>query len=266
MAEYGATGAAFFAVLVLAIVVYTVVSRGASALSLDFFFKGTPIGIGPAILGTVMIVAVATVIAMPLGVLIALFLTEFASKRITAASRLTLDLINGMPSIIIGLFIFIALVSFQGQSGFKCSIALAIIMLPLVARGTQEVLLLVPSNLREAADALGVSRWRAVLTVILPSAMGGILTATVLAVARAAGETAPLLLISSVFSGKEAIFNFFGEAVPNIPVTIFTLSEEGSPDGFARAWGASLVLISFILFASLGARALLARSLRKMSS
>jgi phosphate transport system permease protein len=264
--EYGATGAAFFAVLVLAIVVYTVVSRGAGALSLDFLLKGTPAGIGPAILGTVMIVVAATVIAMPVGVLIAIFVTEFASKRVAAASRLTLDLLNGLPSIIIGLFIFIALVEFKGQSGFKCSVALAIIMLPLVARGTQEVLLLVPSNLREAADALGVSRWRAVLTVILPSALGGILTATVLAVARAAGETAPPLLISSVFSGKEAIFNFFGEAVPNIPVTIFTLSEEGNPDGFTRAWGASLVLISFILFASLGARAMHARSLRKMSS
>lgn len=266
LTEYGATGAALFAVAVLAIVIYTVVSRGAGALSPDFLFSGVPTGIGPAILGTVMIVAVATVIAMPLGVLVALFVTEFAGERVTAASRLTLDLLNGLPSIIIGLFIFIALVEFRGQSGFNCSVALAIIMLPLVARGSMEVLLLVPGNLREAADALGVSRWRAVLTVILPSALGGILTATVLAVARAAGETAPPLLLSSVFSGKEAIFNFFGEAVPNIPVTIFTLSEEGNPEGFTRAWGASLVLISFILFASLGARAMHARSLRKMSS
>lgn len=266
VAEHGATGAALFAVVVLAIVIYTVVSRGASALSLDFLFSGAPVGIGPAILGTVLIVVAATAIAMPLGVLVALFVTEFAGERVTAASRLTLDLLNGLPSIIIGLFVFALLVEFKTQSGFACSVGLAIIMLPLVARGTQEVLLLVPGNLREAADALGVSRWRAVLTVILPSAMGGILTATVLAVARAAGETAPPLLLSSVFSGKEAIFNFFGEAVPNIPVTIFTLSEEGSPDGFTRAWGASLVLISFILFASLGARAMHARSLRKMSS
>lgn len=265
-AEYGATGAAFFAVVVLAIVIYTVVSRGADALSLEFLFTGAPTGIGPAILGTAMIVAVATAIAMPLGVLVALFVTEFASERVTAASRLTLDLLNGLPSIIIGLFVFIQMVAHREQSGFACSVALAIIMLPLVARGTQEVLLLVPGNLREAADALGVSRWRAVLTVILPSAFGGILTATVLAVARAAGETAPAILVCSVFSGKEAIFNFFGEAVPNIPVTIFSLSEEGSPDGFTRAWGASLVLISFILFASLGARAMHARSLRKMSS
>ncbi len=110
---------------------------------------------------------------------------------------------NGLPSIIIGLFVFGLLVeSTHGQSGFAARVALAIIMLPLVARGTQEVLVLVPSNLREAADALGVSRWRTVLTVILPSAIGGIVTATVLAVARAAGETAPLILLTSVFDGS----------------------------------------------------------------
>jgi phosphate transport system permease protein len=101
--------------------------------------------------------------------------------------------------------------------------------------------------------------------VILPSALGGILTSTVLAVARAAGETAPLILISSVFDGKEVLFNM-SEAMPNIPVRIFQLSEEANPEGFAQAWGMSLVLVSFILFASLGARAMLARSRRKMSS
>jgi phosphate transport system permease protein len=264
-AEYGATGAALFAVAVLAIVIYTVVSRGAGALSLDFLFTGTPTGIGPAILGTVLIVAVATAIAMPLGVLVALFVTEFAGSRIAAASRLALDLLNGLPSIIIGLFVFGLLVDHRTQSGFAGSVALAIIMLPLVARGSQEVLLLVPGNLREAADALGVSRWRTVLGVILPSALGGILTATVLAVARAAGETAPLILLSSVFDGKQTVFDI-GEAMPNIPVTIFQLSEEANPEGFTRAWGASLVLIAFILFASLGARAMHARSRRKMSS
>ena len=142
--------------------------------------------------------------------------------------------------------------------------ALAIIELPLIARGSQEVLLLVPNSMREAADALGVSRWRTVLKVILPSALGGILTATVLAVARAAGETAPLILLCSVFDPQVSPNPF--EAVPNIPVTIFQLSEEGNPEGFARAWGAGLVLVAFILFASLGARALLARSKRKMAS
>lgn len=263
--EHGATGAALFAVAVLGVVIYTVVSRGASALSFEFLFSGAPTGIAPAIVGTALIVAVATAMAMPLGVLIALFVSEFAGDRVARTSQLTLDLLNGLPSIIIGLFVFGLLVDHKAQSGFAGSVALAIIMLPLVARGTQEVLALVPSNLREAADALGVSRWRAVLTVILPSALGGILTATVLAVARAAGETAPLIMLTSVFDGKEVILNV-GEVVPNIPVTIFALSEEANPEGFARAWGASLVLISFILFASLAARAAHARSRRKMTS
>jgi phosphate transport system permease protein len=260
-AESGATFAAVLAVAVLAIVVYTVVSRGASALSLDFLFTGEPTGIGPAIAGTGLIVLIATAIAMPLGVLIALYLTEFAGGRSDRPIRLTLDLMNGLPSIIVGLFVFGLLVYGQTQSAFAGAIALAIIELPLIARGSQEVLLLVPNSLREAADALGVSRWRTVLGVILPSALGGIVTATVLAVARAAGETAPLILVCSVFDARAVSLNPF-EAIPNIPVTIFTLSEEANPEGFARAWGASLVLLSFILFASLGARALLARGRR----
>ncbi|HEX3324466.1 MAG TPA: phosphate ABC transporter permease PstA [Solirubrobacterales bacterium] len=265
LAEFGATAAALFAVAVLGIVIYTVLTRGASALSFEFLVTGAPTGIAPAIVGTALIVALATAIAMPLGVLSALFVTEFSGNRIARTSKLTLDLINGLPSIIIGLFVFGLLVDHGKQSGFAASIALAIIMLPLIARGTQEVLLLVPDSLREAADALGVARWRTVLGVILPSALGGILTSTVLAVARAAGETAPLILISSVFDGKEVILNM-GEAMPNIPVRIFQLSEEANPEGFAQAWGMSLVLVSFILFASLGARAMHARSRRKMTS
>jgi phosphate transport system permease protein len=265
VAEFGATGAALFAVAVLGIVIYTVVVRGASALSFEFLFTGAPTGIAPALVGTTLIVAVATAIAMPLGVLSAIFVTEFAGDRAARVSKLTLDLINGLPSIIIGVFIFGLLVANRKQSGFAGSVALAVIELPLIARGAQEVLLLVPDNLREAADALGVARWRTVLGVILPSALGGILTSTVLAVARAAGETAPLLLVSSVFDGKEVLLNM-GEAMPNVPVRIFQLSEEANPEGFAQAWGMSLVLVSIILFASLGARAMHARSRRKMSS
>lgn len=265
VAEVGATGAAVAAVAVLGIVVYTVVSRGASALSLDFLFTGEPTGIAPAIVGTGVIVAIATAIAMPLGVLIALYLTEFGGGRTARAIRATLDLMNGLPSIIVGLFVFALLVKpTQLQSAFAGSIALAIIELPLIARGSQEVLLLVPSSLREAAEALGVSRWRTVLGVILPTALGGIVTSTVLAVARAAGETAPLILLTSVFDPRKVSLNPF-EAIPNIPVTIFALSEEANPESFAKAWGASLVLLSAILFASLGARALLARSRARMT-
>ncbi len=258
-AEYGATAAAILAVGVLAIVVYTVLSRGAAALSLDFLIKGEPDGIGPMLVGTAEIVAIGTLIAAPIGVLIAVYLTEFGGGRLSSFVRLTLDLINGLPSIIVGLFVFGLLVDHHKQSAFAAAVALAIIMLPIVARGTQEVLALVPDSMREASDALGVSRWRSVLTVILPSAMGGILTATILAVARAAGETAPLILVDSVFSGKEVSLNPF-EVVPNIPVKIFRLSEEANPEALTQAWGAGLVLLSFIMFAGLGARVLLARS------
>lgn len=258
LAEYAATGAALLAVGVLAIVVYSVARHGASALNLDFLLKGEPVGIGPALVGTAEIVAIATLIALPVGVLVALFLTEFGWERVARSVRLTLDLLNGLPSIIIGLFVFRLMVYGHSQSALAGSVALAIIMVPLIARGTQEVLLLVPESLREAADALGVSRWRTVLGIVLPSALGGILTSTVLAVARAAGETAPLILADSVFDGSRVSLNPFA-AVPNIPVTIFSLSE-ASPTGFARAWGAGLALLSFIMFAGLGARALMARN------
>jgi len=265
LAEYGATAAAVLAVAVLAIVIYTVVTRGASALDLDFLVKAAPAGIGPELAGTAVIVAIATAIAMPVGVLIALFLTEYAGRRATRLIQLTLDLMNGLPSIIIGLFVFGLLVDQRKQSGFAASVALAIIEVPLIARGSQEVLQLVPGNLREAADALGVSRWRAVLGIVLPSALGGIVTATVLSVARAAGETAPLIFATSVFDPSRYSLNPF-EALPNVPVRVFQLSEEANPSGFAEAWGLSFVLVSLILFASLGARALLARSKRKMAS
>jgi len=265
LAEYGATGAAVLAVGVLAIVVYTVAARGLPAIDLEFLTTSEPTGILPAIVGTVVIVALATAVAMPVGVLTALYLTEFASGgRIDRVVRLTLDLINGVPSIVIGIVIFRLLVEGRPQFAFAGSVALAIIELPLIARGSQEVLLLVPGSLREAAEALGVSRWRTVLGITLPSAMGGILTSTVLAVARAAGETAPLILLSSVFDPRFVSFNP-SEALPNIPATIFALSEEANPEGFARAWGSSLVLLSAILFASLAARALLGRSRARMT-
>jgi phosphate transport system permease protein len=138
-------------------------------------------------------------------------------------------------------------------------------MLPLIARASQEVLLLVPSSLREAADALGVSHWRAVRGVVFPTALGGILTATVLAVARAAGETAPLIFLSSIYGDTVSLNPFAHEGMPNIPVYIFNASEAADPSGFARAWGAGLVLLTFILVASLGGRVLLSRSRSKLT-
>jgi phosphate transport system permease protein len=269
VAELGATAAAVAAVAVLVIVIYTIVVRGGTALSLDFLIKGSPEGIGPAIVGTLLIVAIATAIAMPVGVLIALYMSEFSGGRfgshLAAGIKLVLDLMNGLPSIIIGLFVFGLLVVGHGQAAYAASVALAIVEVPLIARGSLEVLALVPNNQREAAQALGVSRWRTVLTVILPSALGGIVTSTVLAVARAAGETAPLIFTTSVFDPSLFSFNAT-QAVPNIPVTIFQLSEEANPESLSRAWGASLVLVAGILIASLSARALLARSKRRMGA
>jgi phosphate transport system permease protein len=260
LVEVTQTASALFAVCVLAIVVYSVASRGASVLSFGFLTKDLNVGgIAPAIVGTAVIMALATAIAMPIGVLTALYLTEFAGSWFARAFRLALDLLNGLPTIVVGLFVFGLLVVGHHQSGFAGSFALAIIMLPLIARAAQEVLLLLPSGLREAADALGVSRWRTVRGVVLPSARGGILTATVLAVARAAGETAPLIFLSSIFANTVSI-NPFGQALPNVPVYIFTASEAAEPDGFARAWGAAFILLAFILLANLGARTLNRRS------
>lgn len=260
LAASGATASALLAVGVLGILVYAVASRGASALSIAFLTKAPPLfggpggGIAPAIVGTALIVGLATVIAMPVAILVALYLTEFAGRRTASAVRLALDLLNGLPSIVIGLFVFGLLVVSHQQTGFAGSFALAIIMVPLIARASQEVLLLVPNTLREAADALGVSRWRTVLGVILPSALSGILTGTVLAIARAAGETAPLIFTSSIFANGLEL-RIFGHALPNIPVSIFTLSEQADPAGYARAWGSAFVLLVFILVANLGARA-----------
>jgi phosphate transport system permease protein len=266
-----ATLSALVAVLALALVVYAVIARGAPALSLDFLIKDPPPsgaggGIRSAIIGTALIVGVAAAIATPIGVLTAIYLVEFSGprSRTGGALRLALDLMQGLPSVVIGLFAFGLLVKPEhSDSGFAGSIALAIIMLPLIARTSQEVLLLVPSTLRDAADALGVDRWRAILTIVLPSALSGILTGMILAVARAAGETAPLLIVDGTFT-PGLTFQIFHHAVPNIPVLIFTAAEAADPTGFTRAWGAALVLLVLILAANIGARLFLSRQRARM--
>jgi phosphate transport system permease protein len=262
-----ATVAAIVAVALLLLVVLSVARRGWSALSIDFFTKDPALfgqsggGIAPAIIGTAIIVGIATILALPIGVLVALFLTEFADRRSAQLIRLSLDLLNGLPSIVIGVFIFGLLVVGHQQSAYAASLALAIIMLPLVARASQEALQLVPRHQREGAAALGVSRWRSTVGIVLPASLGGILTGTILAVARAAGETAPLLFTSSIFANQ--VSTDPTHALANIPVTIFTLSESPSPDDHARAWAAALVLMGFVLVTSLLARALLAHSRRQ---
>jgi len=265
-----ATAAAVVAVAILGIVIFSVAQRGASALSISFLTQDPSVGLGAAgggianaIIGSVLIVAVATAIALPLGVLIAIYLTEFATPRTAAPIRLALDLLNGTPTIVIGVFVFGLLVVAHGQSGLAASIALAVIMLPLMARTTQEMLLLVPHDLRDAAHALGTRRWRGIVGIVLPSALGGILTGAVLAIARAFGETAPLILCDSIF-GNGTSLNVFGTAVPNIPIDIYHYSESGFPNDKARAWGAALVLIVMILAGNLAARVILARQRRRM--
>jgi phosphate transport system permease protein len=273
IAVAGATGAALAAVGVLGIVVFAVVKRGASQLSIGFLTKNPPQfpgpggGIAPAIVGTAVVVALATAIAMPLGVLIALYMAEFArGSKSARVIRTVLDLMNGLPSIVIAVFVFGLIVVGRGQSGFAAAIALAIIEIPLIARSSQEVLLLVPGHLREAADALGVQRWRSVVTVILPSAIGGIVTGTLLAVARAAGETAPIIILCSLIRPGVHVNAFsWGTGLDTITGSIFIASQQADPYNEARAWGGAFVLLAFILFTSLGARALLNRNRRRLS-
>lgn len=262
-----AAASAVVAVAALAIVVYSVASRAMSALSLDFLIRN-PVGladggIANALIGTALVVGIGAVIAVPIGVLTGLYITEFAGprSRVAATLKLALDLMQGLPTIVVGLFVYSLIVlPTSKESGFAGSIALAIVMLPLIARTSQEVLLLVPSSMREAADSLGVERWRAVLTVILPCAASGIVTGVILSVARAAGETAPLLFCDGIFNPNSTELNFFGHGVPNIPILILRTSDLAIPQAFARAWGAAFVLLAAILLANVAARILFNRS------
>jgi phosphate transport system permease protein len=268
LAEGLALVAAGLAILVLAVVVWSVARRGAGELSWGFLTKPLPLfgqpggGIAPLIVGSAIIVGIATVIALPLGVLTALFLSEFARPALARPVQLTLDLMNGLPTVITGAFVFGLLVQGHTQSGVAAGFALSIVMLPLVARSTQEVLKLVPQAQRDGAAALGASHARTVLGIVLPSALGGILTGTVLAIARAAGETAPLLFTTSIF--LLTVQTNPAHALPNMPVQIFIWSESPDPRDHARAWATALVLLLFVLVTSLLARAALARWRKKM--
>jgi len=270
--QASATAAAAFAIAVLVIVCYGVAKRGASSLSLGFVLSNpsglASGGIFNALVGTLEIVAVGALIALPLGVLTGLYLTEFSNpqSRTGRTLKLALDVMAGLPTIVVGLFVYgLIVVPQHRQSGFAGAVALAIVMLPLMARSSQEVLLLVPGSLREAADALGVSRWRTVLSVILPAAVGGILTGAILATARAAGETAPLLICNSLYNPDATSLNLF-HGVPSVSMFIFTSFDLPLPEAVTRVWGAAFVLMVLILIANIGARLLLARSRAKMKT
>jgi phosphate transport system permease protein len=264
--------AAAVAVFILGIVIWSVAKKGAGALNLDFFTKpyvgafagnGVKQGLANALVGTFVVVGLATAMALPFGILIAIYVNEYAPKAIRSVVNLTLDVLVGVPAIVIGIFVFGLIVVAHGQSGYAGAFALAVIMLPFVARSTIEVLALVPNSLREAALGIGAPRWRATLGVVLPQTIGGVLTGATLAVARVAGETAPLLLVDSL-APTGTHWNP-SQPLQTIPVSIFELVEQADPASQAFAWAAALVLIVFILFASLTARWLATRSRRKIA-
>ena len=268
--ELLATAAALLAVGVLVIVVASVAKRGAGALNVDFFTKtpdfaalpGQPTGAANAIVGTLVIVGLAVVMALPVGILTAIYLNELAPKRVANALTLALDVLNGIPAIVLGIFVFVLIVAGHGQAAWKASFALSILMLPLVARTTQEVLALVPDSLREASLALGAAKWRTTLSVVLPQTVGGIVTGATLATARIAGETAPLLFTSSL--AGNAVSYDPREPLSSLPYFIFTSSEQADPLLHEQAWAAALLLIGFILVVSLLARAFAARSRQRL--
>jgi phosphate transport system permease protein len=263
-----ATLASALAVAALVWLVVSVLRRGLPALNFDLLTKNQALfgeaggGIANAIVGSAVLVGFATLFAFPLGVLCAIYVHEFAGQAVQRVVRTTLDVLTGVPSIVIGIFVFSILIAGGKQSGFAGSVALAVIELPLIARAATEVLALVPSSLREASLALGVSRWRTVVSVVLPTALSGILTGAMLAVARAAGETAPLLVTSSIVANSTSLDPT--KALNSLPVTIFTYSESPDPNQHAQAWAAAFLLLCFVLLTNVAARIVLARSRRKL--
>ncbi len=265
--EVSASIAALIAVAVLAIVIISVVSKGIGAINLEFLTKNAPVleqsggGIANAIVGTAILVALASLMAVPVGILIGIHTSEFAGARLAGSVRFALDLLNGVPTIVTGIFVFGLLIVGKAQSGWAGAFALAIIMLPIVARSAHEVLALVPKAMKESALALGVSHWKMVLRIVVPTAASGMITGALLGVARVAGETAPLLFTTSIFANGVST-NPAG-ALASIPVKIFSLTEESSPSAHSQAWGAALLLIFFILVLNVLARAIYARSSRR---
>jgi phosphate transport system permease protein len=236
----------------LVLVVYYLLKRGLGAISWHFLstdptgaFIGDPGGIKSALVGTFEIVAVAALIAIPLGIGVALYLVEIGG-RFAGAVRYFVDVMTGVPSIVFGLFVYLTLVVGSGYAAWKGSVALALLMLPVVTRSSEVVLDLVPGSLREAALALGAPRWRVVARVVPPTALPGLVTGSLLAIARAAGETAPLL--------------FTAGFVKSMPVQIFNDVGQAQDRLVQRAWGTALTLVAMILVLNLAARLIARRS------
>ncbi|EME98499.1 phosphate ABC transporter permease [Streptomyces mobaraensis NBRC 13819 = DSM 40847] len=211
-------------------------------------------GVYHAIIGTLEQVGIATAIAAPVGLLTAVYLVEYGRGRLARAVTFFVDVMTGVPSIVAGLFIlsFWIIMMDNGYSGFAGSMALAILMMPVVVRSTEEMLKLVPNELREASLALGVPKWRTILKVVLPTAIGGIATGVMLAVARVAGESAPIVLL--VFGSQAINNNPFEGAQSSLPYYIYEQWAAGNDASYDRAWGAALVLIAFVMILNLVAR------------
>jgi phosphate transport system permease protein len=260
--------AAFTVALVpLVSLVWTVVRNGAPVLSAEFFtysmrnVVGEGGGIYHAILGTLLVTAAAAAISVPVGLMAAVYLVEYGDgRRLARVVTFLVDVMTGIPSIVAGLFAYALFVMFFGEGirlGIGGAVALSLLMVPIVVRSCEEMLKLVPHELREASYALGVPKWRTITKVVLPTSMAGLVTGIMLAVARVAGETAPLLIIAG--STDSVNLNLFGERMMTLPVFIYySYMQPGVPPEFgqARAWGAALVLIAIVMALNLLARAL----------
>ena len=257
-------GATVLALIPLALIVYYLLSKGLGSWSISFFttdptgntfFGGSNIGgIKSAILGTIEMVALASAIAIPIGVGVAIWLVEYGRASWFANTvRFFVDVLTGVPSIIFGLFIYIVLIVGTGSSyaGYKGSLALSLLMLPVVIRSAEVILLLIPGALRESALALGAPRWRVIFSIVLPTALPGMVTGLLLAVARAAGETAPLLFTAAYTHNTN--FNL-GQFMNSLPVQIYTDVTSPTTAVVNRAWGAALTLVAMILVLNLIAR------------
>ncbi|MCA1221832.1 phosphate ABC transporter permease PstA [Streptomyces sp. 8L] len=211
-------------------------------------------GVYHAIIGTLEQVGIATVIAVPIGLFTAIYLVEYGKGGLAKAITFFVDVMTGIPSIVAGLFIlsFWILILGFGFSGFAGSLALTILMMPIVVRSTEEMLKLVPNELREASYALGVPKWRTIVSIVLPTSIGGIITGVVLAIARIAGETAPVLLL--VFGSQVINNDPFNGPQSSLPFYIYEQYNLGNSASYDRAWGAALVLIILVMILNLIAR------------
>jgi phosphate transport system permease protein len=265
------TGLMIAALVLIAIplvaVIYAVVTRGAGVAFdafPDFFTKDIPAisrregpGMGPAILGTLLVTGAATLIAVPLGVLGAVYLHEYgANGKFARAVRFMAMVMTGVPSIVMGLFVYVMWTMRFGYSAFGGALALACLMLPVVIGSTEQMLRLVPTQLREASYALGASKSRTILKVVLPAALPGIVSGALLAVARAAGETAPLLF--AVGAAKSLNPHLFSEANTALSLQIFN-SDLAFPAAEHRAWGAALTLVALTFLMTITARVFTSR-------